>query len=112
VGWEGEAGKMTEGLGVLAVAEDPYLIPNSYTAAKTTYNSSSKGPNTLFWPPWASDMHVVVQRHTGKQDTHIQWKEGTYTYRYTHTHTHTHVWAHKKTSSSQLNLSKINLPDQ
>lgn len=66
MGWEGEAGKMTEGLGVLAVAEDPYLIPNSYTAAKTTYNSSSKGPNTLFWPPWASDMHMV-HRHICRQ---------------------------------------------
>lgn len=62
------AGKMTKPLRALApVPEDPALNVRQYTIAP---NSSSKGSNTLFWPPqtpihtWHTHIDIDTDIHT------------------------------------------------
>jgi len=55
-----------QGLRALAVLpEHPSSVPSIHSGQLTTAcNSSSRGSNALFWPPWALCPCVQRQRHT------------------------------------------------
>lgn len=54
--------KKVEGL-ERRLAEDPTHSVPSPQRLITTYNSSSRGSDSLLWPPWAPVM-LMVHRHT------------------------------------------------
>lgn len=52
---------------VIVLAEDLGLEPPSTRQLTTIDNSSYRGPNVLFWPPWMlthTCMHTHMQAHT------------------------------------------------
>lgn len=66
------AGQMAWGLRALAaLAESPGLAPSTYMEFYTICNLSSRGLDALFWPPWASGMHI----HMCRENTHIHIKQ-------------------------------------
>ena len=57
------AEEMAQWLGALVgLLGDQRLIPNTHMASTTAYNSSLRGSNTYFWPPWVLGRHMV-HRH-------------------------------------------------
>jgi hypothetical protein len=61
---------MAQQLGVLAVlAESLASIPSTHCFLTAIDNSSPRGSNPLFWPPWGPDTQRVY-RHTYRQNTH------------------------------------------
>lgn len=50
---------------LVALAEDPSLIPSPHNKwLITVYNSSSRRSNVPFWPPWALQSHAYTHTKT------------------------------------------------
>jgi hypothetical protein len=61
----GEAAEMAQWLRALSEVQFPAPI----WLLTTSYNSSSRGSNALFRPPWAPGTYLLL-RHTCKENTH------------------------------------------
>ena len=54
---------------LVALAEDPGLIPSTHKVVHNHPYSSFKGSNVLFWLPQAPNPHIV-HIHTFRENTH------------------------------------------
>lgn len=71
---ENGSGEMTQKLKILAtVLEDSSSIPNTHMVTHNISNSGLTRCDIFFWPPQAPDTHMA-QRHTWRQNTHMQKK--------------------------------------
>lgn len=49
-----------QALPMVALSDDLSSIPSTHSVAQTICNSSSKGPNRVFWPVQVPNIHMVI----------------------------------------------------
>ena len=51
---------------MMALAEDPDLLPGTHSWLTATSNFSSRGSSALFWPPWVPGLQMVNSSTCGQ----------------------------------------------
>lgn len=51
---------------MMALAEDPDLLPGTHSWLTAASNFSSRGSSALFWPPWALHTHGALRNVQAK----------------------------------------------